>query len=329
MCKVKPAIIIGCPYGGVEGLATVLRNTTGEDTTIIQVEDIGAVSSEEILLHNGRTCLRDDVISAYVRYPYDLIPPHTTTFVRREKTEFLKSIALLLNPVSVNDVGNAWKMRNRLFSLREAASHGVQTPKSLLSGGRLAEELSFSGTPAQTLAVTAKAIGNCYVAPPDANIGESLRGFVTLAKDGGESAYIFPASRMSEEQVRTYLDTAGYAFLQDAVRPATEYRCYRVGQSTLVYKRDEIDSFDRSAATYRETGYSLRQDTQEGVRDLMASVSFQYLCFDVLVTEQGSEVVIDINPFGSLPPFDRLPAATEQLASLLRRPVDAINPTRK
>ena len=55
-----------------------------------------------------------------------------------------------------------------------------------------------------------KAIGNCYVAPPDASLSEELRPFVTMAEDSGESAYIFPASSLSEEEVEEYLgDTSG------------------------------------------------------------------------------------------------------------------------
>lgn len=310
----ETAVVIGCPYDSLEALARTLSDGASQEAEIIQVEDIGGVSNGEILLHSGKTVPSEHVVSAYVRYPYDLIPPHTSTYVKRERTEFLKSIALLLDPVSVNDIGNSWKMRNRLFSLRTADSHGVRVPNALLSSG----VLRGSGATEKESAV--KAIGNCYVAPPDASLSDELRPFVTMAEDGGESAYIFPASSLSEEEVEEYLDAVSHTFVQEAIHPAVEYRCYCIGDSAFAYRREETDSFDRSASSYHETEYTLDRTTREGIRSVMDSMGFQYLCFDVLVTEDKSECVIDINPFGSLPPFDRLPEPTEKLASTLLDP---------
>ena len=315
-------VIIGCPYGALKGLTLSLKGMTGDETKIISVEDIGSVSDKEITLETGKIYRYDQVRSSHIRYPYDLIPPHTSTFVKREKTEFLKSIALLLSPVSVNDVGNAWRMRNRLFSLHRARAHGLRTPKSLLSRDfidrkRLRERLDDSES-----GVATKAIGNCYVASQDASVSKSLRSFVTLAEDDGESAYIFPASLLSESDVIEYLDAVNCTFVQEAIRPAVEYRCYLVAESVFVYEREKTDSFDQSAATYHATDYSLGQNTREGIKELMIAMDFQYICFDVLVTNTGSEVVIDINPFGSLPPHDRFPVPTKRLASLLLNPPD-------
>lgn len=313
----ESAVVIGCPYDSLGGLAEILQDATSEEASIIQVQDISGVSSGQVFLPDGRSFRAKSVVSSYVRYPYDLIPPHTSTYVRREKTEFLKSIALLLDSVSVNDMGNSWKMRNRLFSLRAADSHGVEVPDALLSSGELSAGM------AGKKGAAVKAIGNCYVAPPDTNLDGDIRPFVTLAEDGGESAYIFPASRLSEEEVEKYLEAVGHMFVQEAIHPAVEYRCYCIGDSTFVYRREETDAFDRSASSYHKTEHSLEQNTREGIWSVMESMSFQYLCFDVLVTEDESEFVIDINPFGSLPPFDRLPEATEKLASVLLKPLDS------
>lgn len=319
--NMETTVVIGCPYDSLGALARTLSDETSGEAEIIQVDDIGCVSNGQIFLQNGTPIPLGCIDSSYVRYPYDLIPPHTSTYVKREKTEFLKSIALLLDSVSVNDIGNSWKMRNRLLSLRTADAHGVQVPDALLSSGVLRSSVA---TGEEDSAV--KAIGNCYVAPPDARLGEELRPFVTMAEDSGESAYIFPASCLSEEKVEEYLDAVGHTFVQEAIHPAVEYRCYCIGDSTFVYRREEASSFDRSASSYRETTYTLDQDTQNGIWSVMDSMDFQYLCFDILVTEDESEVVIDINPFGSLPPSDQLPEATEKLASVLLHPEDGFTP---
>jgi hypothetical protein len=202
-----------------------------------------------------------------------------------------------------------------VFSLHTADKHGVRVPDALLTSDALE---STSATGQEDSAV--KAIGNCYVAPPDANLGEELRPFLTMADDSGESAYIFPASCLTEEEVEEYLDAVGHVFVQEAIHPAVEYRCYFIGDSTFVYRREETDSFDKSDSSYRETTYTLDQRTRTGIWSVMEWMGFQYLCFDILVTEDENEFVIDINPFGSLPPVDRLPEATEKLASILLHP---------
>ena len=306
----KPLVAIGCPYTSMANLNSALKELVGDSFAIVNTEDVTTIDSTRVY-----TCSSDSphelgqFRSTFIRYPYDLIPPHSGTFELRENTEFYKTLALALKATAINSLTSTWMLRNRAFSLRSAHLYGVTVAEWIAVRKR------HSQLPRAKNVV--KALGNCFVAEDPARIKAELRSFVHIENDDGETAAVFPASLLSASRAASYLATVGVAFFQRDIEGRREYRGYIVGDTAFVYSRDHTDSFDKSSASYLSTDFKCGANMERGLRKLMAEFALGYLCFDFVVDQEGIETVIDINPYGSMPRYEDFPEPSLQLARIM------------
>ncbi|MEP2445763.1 MAG: hypothetical protein ABJI69_00935 [Balneola sp.] len=303
------AIILGCPFDSLKDLYTILKERASLE--VLNIQDIRSFnqSTEVIKLKNGKSLSIQDVKCSFIRYPYDLIPPHNETFELRERTEFLKSIGLLLNTVSVNAIQSTWMLRNRLFSLIEARKYGADVPNSELYQHVIKERNSESRS-------ILKAIGNCFVNESQADVNNTLLSFLRKETDGEDMAFILPANFTDCIDIETYVEVVGVAFTQEAVISEQEYRGYLVGDRFFQYKRASSKFVDRSTSDYLSTSHMLSQNNQKALRSLVDTYNLGYLCFD-FIHKDGIDYIVDINPYGSMPNTDSITEVHTALAELM------------
>lgn len=303
------AIVVGCSYGSQKNLISVLSSIS--NAYLIDVDDIIKINSStsKILLSDGNSILTDKVKASFIRYPYDLIPPHSLTYPLREKTEFLKSVALLFNQVAINPVQNSWMFRNRLYSLRVAKSFGIKIPDFKIYRKKIENSIKKE--------TIVKALGNCFVDENAVNISDRLMPFLRKEQDDNDFAYIFGANLISDIDTDIFMSEIGVLFAQEAIVSSDEYRGYLVGDVFFLYKREQTDLIDKSAAQYLKTDQKMSSINLNGLKKMMNTYEMSYLCIDFIKDKNGDEFIIDINPFGSMPDFNKLPEVCNELASLL------------
>lgn len=323
-------IVIGCPYTGMAGVRTALEDM-GLGDEVVGADEVRCLTPDALCIQGQpEPAPIDEVRASFLRYPYDIIPPHSSSFALREQTEAYKSLALPLDPVALNPLAVTWMLRNRAFSLREAdrAGAAVPTHEVLWAGGSssLLENGAHGGR-----VLTIKAAGNCFV-------GESLAGeenlpcdLFRLEEDDGDEAWILPASRIEPERLPAYLRDVGAAFVQALVTGSEEYRLYLVGGEIFILRRrhegriTQIAAFenvaiDRSADRFEPASIeAVAPEIHRAMGRMSQAHGLGYLCADVIVDMDGGSWMIDVNPYGSLPPLSEHAAPTLALAKLLAR----------
>lgn len=306
------AIVVGCPYTDLRPIHEHIQHVA-PSVRVVNARDVTRVGFCKIHVL-GEALAISEIGASFVRYPYDLIPPHSESFVLRERTEYYKSLALVVDHVALNPVATTWMLRNRIFSLLQAARAGARVPRSEAISAPAPDihELPEAGRE-----VAVKAIGNCFVTDKAIALGDDQHTFVERAEDDGDTAYIFPASRVDATQVRVLAEVFGCAFVQMPVNVSVEFRGYLVGKSFFLFERSPCDEFDKSAASYEETAYQLTETTAEALLQVAQENTMSYLCFDVVLDHAGREWLLDLNPYGSLPPYDAHPGPTDELSLCL------------
>lgn len=306
-------IIVGCPYTSMANIEEALADSNKNDIFLINSNEVRAINKDSIFVgEKPKEYNISDFSASFLRYPYDLIPPHSGTFIIREEMEFYKTIALLFNDISINSLSSTWVLRNRMYSLLEAERLGVNTAASIL----LKNNASVNFIKKKSYAV--KAAGNCFVTEDMDTESEEMQSFLCVEEeDNGDRAAIFSASLMNMEEIGQYIKLFGTVYLQESVISSSEYRCYIIGDTCFTYKRDKCNSFDKSTAAYNKTNFSFSVEIYYGLKNLMKKYSLGYLCFDLICTNKGKEVVIDINPYGSMPNYKKFPDPSICLLALL------------
>ena len=309
-------IIIGCPYKGLDSLLSALKGLAGKTATILDTDTIVALDSEFIFVGEKFEKLKiTDFNASYIRYPYDLIPPHTQTFSRRENTEFLKTLAILFSDVAINDFSSGVITRNRIYSLQVAHRCGLDTPLSIAINHTTDGKFLFDQMHGNILS---KALGNCYYAERLDNETEFIRGHVEAAEDGGEKAYIYPAHTIKNQNgINEYIENFRLLFLQNFIA-GQEFRIYLIGRKFFIYERYADSRDDKSPNQLLATKMSLPDLVKNNLFALLKKFKLNYLCIDAIIeTVSKKFVVIDINPFGSLPKYHIHPEPTDQLANYI------------
>lgn len=302
-------IIVGCPYTGMENLERAFVDIKYNELLIVNTAQVDCIASDGVWV--GDDFHHTTEFSAsFIRYPYDLIPPHSQTYQLREEIEYYKSLALLFDSVALNRLSSTWRLRNRSYSLSQARAHGVN-----VADFRLIRRGSNAHWPNETVAV--KAIGNCFVSIGIEDLNQGQREYLSIEEDDGDIAAVFPASEMSADVAKDYLQKFGHAFLQDVINSVAEYRCYVIGERLFTFKRCEVDGFDKSFAAYEPSDYKLQDSVRQGLLYLCYAHGLKYLCFDMVVDVAGVETVIDINPYGSMPDYQMFPEVSICLANEL------------
>lgn len=246
--------------------------------------------------------------ASYIRYPYDLIPPHSSSFSLRENMEYFKTIALLFDKISINNLCTTWKLRNRVFSLGLANKYGILTPKSVVTKKNILDGKN-----------AVKALGNCFVSEHTDQVDDAFVSFLSVEEDDGDKAVIMPASVMNEDEIVNYLASVGVAFVQDIIYGSEEFRAYIIGNNSFVFKREQeqINTFDKSAHNYGEEEITPYLDLIGKFIRLMSDHNLGFLCFDFIRNKKDEDIVIDINPYGSMPLYEKYPKPSLQLAKML------------
>ena len=302
-------IVVGCPYTEMSGLTKSITKFSSE-LEIINVSDIVFISYNNLIVAGATNPISiSNIRSAFIRYPYDLIPPHSESFELREKTEFLKTVSLMLKHCAINPVERSWQIRNRLYSLSIAKEKGINVPTSqIVANGMEIFELSDR--------VFVKAMGNCFVSEKETDLNPQLLKFLHREEDDGDIAWIFHAQKFNVDSFAKYVESVGYGFCQNIIKNLKEYRVYIIENELFVYCRDEIEQEDKSKAAYNKVKEPLDNDYIKLLKDFAKDLGLDYLCMDVIENEKGY-FLIDINPFGSLPPYPELPEPTDALAKLM------------
>lgn len=291
--------LIGCPYTGLKNVEESLNNICEPGVSVFNAEDVTAINDGYSVEIKGRDIGVDSFSGCFLRYPYELISPHSASYSLREETEFYKSLCLLFDSVNINPLGSTWALRNRVNSLLQLRLNGALVPEFNLmkKGARLNINRDCA----------VKAVGNCYVSEVKEDVSEQQEVFLSFEQDGDDFAAVFPASLFSPSQVTEYIDAFGIAFLQENIEPWREFRCYLVVDICFTYQRREIERFDKSFADYEQTDYKLSVQTIEAVRKLARNFRLKYSCFDVIIDAAGREHIIDFNPYGSFPDYTIFP----------------------
>ncbi|MDO5972002.1 hypothetical protein Q4Q35_19550 [Flavivirga aquimarina] len=306
--------LIGCPYTKMKHLRRAFETNSYPDISIINIENIGKIDKKFIYLKNTNIKVKlSDIKSCHIRYPYDLIPPLTATFKRREETEFIKTICLLFDEVSVNSFTASWVFRNRAFSLLTAEKYDCK-----IADFEIIKEDKYSKIKSLK---AIKALGNCFVSEDLKPTKTLFSKYIEIAQDGEDVAVIFPASKFDNKMLSEYIKVNGIAFIQNIVNSINEYRTYIIGKNIFIYKRGKHDSFDKSPAEYIKSDYKCSETTEVGLKNMMSDYNLNYLCFDMIVNSDGSEFIIDINPFGGLPNFEVFPEPSMALFNLMLKSV--------
>ena len=202
-------VLIGCPYTDLSNIEASLKLLGKQEINVYQARDVVAINNGNNVEINGSQINVDEFSCTFLRYPYDLISPHSATYSKREETEFYKSLCLLFDHININSLQATWSLRNRLNSLIQLRSFGASVPDFQL--------LKKGGTLNFNERCAAKAVGNCYVSEIRHDVEDNQEAFLSFEQDGDDFAAVFPASQFSTEQAIRYIDAFGTAFLQASV----------------------------------------------------------------------------------------------------------------
>lgn len=303
-------IVIGCPYSALRDLHDVLIKTSSDEFNIIDVNDISCIDSDFLFLKNGYKISFTDVNASYIRYPYDLISPHTQTYQKREQTEFLKTVALMLDNVSLNKIRSAHFARNRVYSLKKAKDLRLETPKACV--------VREKSNPLSKKKLITKSLGNCFFSDKNTNSkNELLASVLSYEKDGKDHAYIYSPHLIKEKDVEKYVTEFGTCYIQEYL-DGKEFRVFLVGSEAFIYEREDIGSVDKSSAGLASIDSNIIKSQIHKLKHLQRDLCLQYLCMDIIVCNQKL-YVIDINPYGSFPQYSRNPEVVNAVANLLLR----------
>lgn len=304
-------IIIGCPYTDMRELGMLISKSSSCDIQVINSKDVVAISHSKISTKDGAEIDIGEISRTYIRYPYDLIPPHTATFRHREETEFLKSLCLALDKVAVNPLTKSWPLRNRVYSLQAAKEAGLAVPDFLT----VCDSDAISVQPPLHCV---KAVGNCFVSETGRELSYTARKYLDFEQEGnGETAYILPASLMTTECAKDAVNEFGATFTQLPIMVGRELRIYLIGGMFFEFLRNPSKKFDKSTMEIRASDGIVAINTKVKINNFASHLGIEYLCMDAIVGPDGQFSLLDINPYGSLPRYSDHPGPTEALAALL------------
>lgn len=307
-------IIIGCPYTNFVNLEKELKKD--KKINCINTKDIISIDLKKIYTKN-KEYFFNDIDSVFIRYPYDLIPPHSGNYKLRENTEYLKSIALILSSKSINPIENTWKYRNRLLSLNIAYNLDINVPYFILSDNLGSSFKYFENKNTPIL----KSIGNCYFSDENYILNNTEKKYFAKAEDSGDIAFIFPVQNISKNDLKKYIKIAGVYFLQEKiVNIKKEYRIYLIENEIFIFSRlDKIDKIDKSEELYIEDNFSEKYNSEKNkLFKLKDKLNLGFLCLDMIETKDNI-FLVDINPLGSLPPYENFPNVTIKLADAIKK----------
>jgi len=303
-------IIIGCPYTGFKYLEKELNLFS--DINCLNVNNITGIDLKKIYTKNNQYFF-NDIHSVFIRYPYDLIPPHSQTYKLRENTEYLKTIALILSDKSINPIQLTWKYRNRLLGLQLAHKIGLNILPSIITK-KYSNCKNFYTNKSIPIS---KAIGNCFVSY---NIKNLTSKHFIVAQDGSEFASIYPAQQMTINNLKKYLQTTNVIFLQKAATNIIkEFRIYLIGKKIFIFSRlNNSNKTDKSNELYIQDNFSIQYySVKNKLFKLKKEMDLGYLCLDMIETKHNI-FLIDINPLGSLPPYKQYPFVVKELARAIK-----------
>ena len=303
-------IMLACPYNGLRSVTESLKRYS-DSTRVIDCYELSHVTMQSLCLSTGEQLPLSSIDCAFIRYPYDLIPPHTESFRKREETEFLKTLALLLEGTSPNRITTSWSIRNRIFSMNLARGFGVPVP----AHSEIVRSCTTLGLQDHEHAIC-KALGNCFFSWSSYDIPTECRDCFSIEEDDGESAVIMPAQRVPDA-ARNLLEECGLVFTQSLIGCSAELRAYLVGDSFFVYQRKLLDGLDQSAAECLRTDLALPSDLTVALLSFQHSIGLMYCCYDIIMDDKLSPTVIDINPFGSLPSYESHPEVADTLSDYI------------
>lgn len=304
-------IFLACPYNGLRSIKQSLMRYSAT-IRVIDSSDLSHVTSQTLCVGDNEWIPFASIHCAFIRYPYDLIPPHTESFKKREDTEFLKTLALLLDHVSPNKIATSWSIRNRMYSIELAKSFGVPVPSQseihLANNKNLYSQISRQ--------MIFKSLGNCFFSWSPSEIPTSCRDFFKVEEDDGEYAVIIPAQMVSRG-AENIIKECGLFFSQTLIPTFSELRFYIIGSKYFCYERKIISGIDQSGAEYAITSIKLPLKLTDSLKAFQDHIGLSYCCYDIIMDKDYQFTVIDINPFGSLPPYDKFQDVTDSLADYI------------
>jgi hypothetical protein len=300
-------IVIGCVYGGHKGLGkALLKHLKGGQ--VFSLEDLTGIDLKNVYFKGKRHSIKS-FTSSFIRYPYDLIPPHTHSYEQRERTELFKSAAAAFSGIAINSLEKGFIARIRTFSLGAAERCGLEVPRTMAISESVVSKQFKNG-------LISKSLGNCFYAYELKKGSKLHKKFLAYEKDGNESAWIYaPHLIKDSKDLKSHLKTFGTILLQEIIK-GKEYRVYIVGNKIFSYRRGVNPRLDKSFSELLDTPYSFTDKEQKKLFQLVKTLCLPYLCLDIIVSKKKL-YVIDVNPFGSLPDYKKLPAATDALARML------------
>ena len=169
----------------MSNITKALQDIGNKNVFLVNSNDIKALDLDNIFIgDNLQKYSIDTFSSSFLRYPYDLISPHSETYILREEIEFYKSIALAFDMKSINSLASTWMLRNRHFSLKQALLEGVRISDATL----MVDDKCLALLNKEEYAI--KAIGNCFVTEKPESLDEAVASIVKTEKepDGDEAA---------------------------------------------------------------------------------------------------------------------------------------------
>lgn len=302
-------VLIGCPYNSLEDLKTSFKKISKKEDLIFLDRDV--VGIDDKFIYIGERAEKHQLESftrVFIRYPYDLIDPHSENYQKRENTEFFKTLGLLFADISINYIKDAHFARNRLYSLKKARESNLKTPNSfILRKNNI--DLRFSKTQ------ISKSLGNCYFSQALPKTKAQLKKILSFEEDSGDTAFIYPPHIITgNADLKKHINMFGICFLQNKIS-GEEYRVFIVKNQVFFYKREKIDSLDKSSAELSRVKVGAFEKHKNKFKNLCKNLNLEYLCVDVILEKEP--VVIDINPFGSFPEYNSHPEVVNSLARLL------------
>ena len=311
-------LLIGSVFSDLNNLPAELNRDVGARIHLVDVKEIRAFNEKSFSIACGKQFLWDNLLKAFIRYPYDLLPPFSAEFRDREKTEFWKSICLLSSSKSLNCPMASWGLRNRFYSLKKCADFGLKIPQKYAQQGKAAESNPVDFPKPSVL----KALGNCFVGEGPLEY-PSLKKYCLWMQDGNDEAFIFPAQLSNMDNLAALQNEIGVTYSQDQVS-GREFRVYSIGDRLFAYEREKrqpLDSeaidmgLDMSDCRLLKTDYYVPSKFSAALQRMKRSMRLNYACLDVILDPTTEEPwVIDFNPLGSLPDYDEHPEVTRALA---------------
>lgn len=310
-------ILLGWTFGDTNGLKEAIQRISKNKVLIVDVKEIVAVDLGNVYVGKDFIPYKiSEFYSAFIRYPYDLIPPHTQTYTLRESTEFLKTLALLFREISINPITHGLLSRNRFYALSLAEKSGLITPFSFV----IKNDVSDLKENILPKVLITKCLGNCYFSEKLSKKDLKFKKYLSFEEDAGDTAYIYPAHKISDKkELNKHIDDFKLCFLQNFVS-GDEYRMYVVGNKIFSYKRVTNKREDKSSNELLKTEVTLSEKNKKGLLKLVKELHLNYLCLDAVFTKKSEKLtIIDINPYGSLPEYGLYPEPSDALASLILR----------